>query len=325
MSLMLKSWHPDRPVSKGATAYHDAVVNASWHIENISELIMIVNKKIKKDDVVVDFGAGTGGSAVYFLKSLKVNFKLWLVDNSAAWLGKAYEEVGSYSNVKFFLLEKTDERYMSLNETVGDNVANHVVSANTFHLIPNAEDAFKGISAALKKEGTFTFQSGNIMSYGRKEGVMMIDDSVKRVHEIALVIIQKDDRFRKYREELDKRIEEEDKQRKLVFPEPRDVRYYLQSLKNAGFHCEEPLFKLIKVKYNDWLNFLRVKRLQAGILPEVGGKEPSPEEEKDRDELITMAANQLFKELEVQNPFADNEGFTAEWVYITAVKRGQNE
>jgi len=26
------TWKPDRPVSSGATAYHDAIVNASWHI-----------------------------------------------------------------------------------------------------------------------------------------------------------------------------------------------------------------------------------------------------------------------------------------------------
>ena len=56
-------------------------------------------------------------------------------------------------------------------------------------------------------------------------------------------------------------------------------------------------------------------------MPEIGGKEPSPEEEQDRDELITMASNQLFKELENNNPFADEEGFTAEWVYITSTKR----
>ena len=91
-------------------------------------------------------------------------------------------------------------------------------------------------------------------------------------------------------------------------------------LKNAGFDYEEPQYKLIKISYKDWLDFLRVKRLQAGILPEIGGKEPSTEEEKDRDELITMASNKLFKELETQNPMADDKCFTTEWIYVSATK-----
>ena len=40
---------------------------------------------------------------------------------------------------------------------------------------------------------------------------------------------------------------------------------------------------------------MRVRRLQAGILPEVGGKDATPQEERDRDDLITKAANILFK------------------------------
>ena len=315
-----KPWHPDRPVSKGATAYHDAVVNASWHIDNIRELIRIVNKKIKEKDIVVDFGAGTGGSALYLLKNAKVSFNLWLVDNSAAWLGKAHELVSNHPNVECFLLEKFGDRYATLAETIDEESANHVISANAFHLIPNLEEAFKGINGALKPTGTFTFQSGNIIRAGREKGILMIDDTIKRVHDLALVIVRTDEKFRKYRQELDKRIEIEEKQRKFVFPDPRPVEAYLESLNAAGFKYEKPQHKLIKVKYKDWLNFLRVKRLQAGILPEVGGKEPSPEEEQDRDNLITMAATQLFKELETENPFADDKCFTSEWVYLGAVK-----
>ena len=317
----IKPWHPEKPVSKGATAYHEAVVNTSWHIDNVNELIHIVTKKIKEDDIVVDFGAGTGGSAVFLLKDLKVKFKLWLVDNSAAWLGKAYEVVRNYPNAECFLLDNIDDRYLKLSEVLGNEVADHVISANTLHLIPKIDDVFNGINETLKQEGTFTFQSGNIIRNGREKGIMMIDDSVKRVHEIALEIIQKNHKFEKYRKELDRRIEEEEQQRKFVFPEPRHVDEYLAALKNAGFSYEEPTNKLIKVKYKDWLDFLRVKRLQAGILPEIGGKEPSPEEEKERDELITMASNKLFDELKMDNPFADEEGFTAEWVYVSVVKK----
>lgn len=316
----IKSWYPDRPVSKGAAAYHDAVVNSSWHIDNINWLVEIVREKIRNGDVVVDFGAGTGGSALYLLKNLKLSFKLLLVDNSASWLGKAYDVLGKNSNVEFFLLEKVEDKYATLSETIGNEIAEHVISANTVHLIPNLEDAFKGVNAALKQKGSFTFQSGNIVRSDREEGILMIDDTVKRVHDIALELVQENEKFAKYKEGLDERIEIEEPQRKFVFPDPRTLEFYLKTLEIAGFRYEKPFQKLIKVKYSDWLDFLRVKRLQAGILPEVGGKEPTPEEEQDRDELITMASNHLFKELETQNPFADDTTFTAEWIYVTSVK-----
>ena len=64
-----KPWKPDRPISRGATAYHDAVVNASYYIESLHELVKIVCQKIRKNEAVVDFGSGTGGSALYLLKS----------------------------------------------------------------------------------------------------------------------------------------------------------------------------------------------------------------------------------------------------------------
>jgi len=320
LSTHLKNWHPDKPVSKGATAYHNSVVNASWHIENINELIKIVGKKIKDNSIVVDFGAGTGSSTLYLLKNLKVKFKLWLVDNSASWLSKAYELFSHYQNVNFFILKKTNNSYATLAEAIGRGVVDHVVSANTVHLIPNLEETFKGINRALKQKGSFTFQSGNIIRRDREEGILMIDDTVKIVHDIALKIIRTNKNFAKYRKGLDERVETEENQRKFIFPDPRPIEIYLKMLKVAGFEYIAPHHKLIKVKYEDWLDFIRVKRLQAGILPELGGKEPTPEEEKDRDELITLASNNLFKELETKNPFADNKSFTAEWIYVTARK-----
>lgn len=319
LSANLKNWHPDRPVSKGATAYHNAVVNASWHVDNINELIKIVGKKIKDNSIVVDFGAGTGSSSLYLLQTLKVKFNLWLVDNSASWLSKAYELFSHYQNVNFFLLEKINNSYTTLAEAIGEGVADHVVSANTVHLIPNLEETFKGINRALKQKGSFTFQSGNIIRQGREEEILMIDDTVKILHDIALKIIRTNKKFAKYRKNLDERIETES-QSKFIFPDPKPIEIYLKMLKVAGFEYNAPQHKLIKVKYKDWLDFIRVKRLQAGILPEIGGKEPTPEEEQDRHELMTLASNKMFKEIKTKNSFANNKSFTAEWIYVTATK-----
>lgn len=314
-----KPWNPDRPVSKGAAAYHNAVVDASWYADNLQELTKTMAAIIKENDVVVDFGAGTGVSSLRLLKNVRLRFKLWLVDNSAAWLGKAHEVFKSNSDVKCFLLERIKERYQMLAEVIGENIADHVISANTVHLIPDLEQAFEGIRKSLKKDGTFTFQSGNIIREERKKGILMIDDTVRTVHNLALGIIRTDDRFKEYRECLDERIKNEKKQRKFVFPAPRPLNFYLDALKSAGFDNLKWYCKIIRVKYEDWLNFLRVKRLQAGILPEIGGKEPSTKEEHDRDSLITRAANKMFKEFEEKNPMADHKTFATEWVYVTAM------
>ena len=319
VSAHFKPWYPDKPVSKGATAYHDAVVNAPYYVESLNKLADIVCDKVKDDEVIVDYGAGTGVSALQLLKRLKANIRLWLVDNSPAWLGKAHEVFSSNPNVECFLLEKKDDKYATLVDTVGEEAVDHVVSANTVHLIPDLENTFKGIYAALKPKGSFTFQSGNIMRKGRKKGILMIDDTVKRVHDIAMDIVNKSNRFIRYKNDINiKKIG--DMQRRIVFPEPRPLKQYLKILKDTCFSYGEPYFKQLKIAYDDWMNFLKVKRLQAGILPEIGGKDPSPEEEKDRDDLITMAANQLFDELKSQNPMADGKSFTVELIYVTALK-----
>ncbi len=313
-------WKPDRPISKGAAAYHEAVSKAKYYVYVLDELMKLVSPKIKSKEIIVDFGAGTGVSALRLIEHLKVTAEVWLVDNSAAWLGKAYEVLNKKSNVKCFLLEKTPHGYATLADTIGKDMADHVISANTFHLVPDLEETFKGIADALKNNGTFVFQSGNITQDNRPDGALMVDDSVKRVHKIALDIVRNNPKFEEYKKDLDARISMNESQRKFVFPEPRTINVYLDALKKSGFEYEEPIFKLFKVKYSDWLNFLRVRRLQAGILPEIGGHEPSPKEESDRDELITLAANKLFDELKSQNPLADRESFTIEVAYVTAKK-----
>lgn len=314
------TWSPDRPTSRGATAYHNAVVRASWHKENIKGLIEIVREKIKPSDIVIDFGAGTGASTVYLLKSLKPPYSVILMDNSASWLGKAYETLHNHKNVAFCMLGKKDNGFMMPDDLLGKNAVDHVVSANTVHLIPHIEDTFKGIYAVLKRGGSFSFQSGNILRKDKEDGVLMIEDTVKEIHDLALEIIRTDKTFKQYKQNLDARIAAQASQRKIVFPNPRSVEHYVQMLKSVGFKNTSVTYKKIKVKYDDWMNFVRVRRLQAGILPEVGGKDATPREERDRDTLITKAATQLFKKLKTQNSLANDRLFVAEWIYVQGEK-----
>ena len=316
----LKSWKPDRPTSKGAIAFHDAVAGASWLHNCVDQLIKYVSPEVKEKDVIVDFGAGTGTSSARILEKFKDKIKLWLADNSPAWLGKSYEYLHSIPNVDFFVLEKKNEHYSTLSETVGKESVNQVLSSNTVHLIPDLKGTFKGIFDSLKSKGIFIFNSGNIERNGKPKGALMLDSTVYRVHDIAIDLIKKLPQFKEYRKDLDKQIKAFLPQRKFIFPYPRDIKEYVNALKAAGFKQVKIYYSCFKVKYSDYLNFLRVKRLQAGMLPEVGGREPTPKEIQDRDELITKASLQLFNELKDNNPLADDKSWQCEWAYVMGTK-----
>ncbi len=293
----IKLWKPEKSISGGATAYHNAVVDAPYYIRILEEMVHLALPKIKEGDLIVDFGGGTGASALSLLKHVKFPIELLIVDNSPAWLGKAHEVVANKEFVKCLLLEKRNGHHLTLVESIGEERADHVISWNTVHLIEDIEYTFEGIYDALKEDGVFSFESGNIIDKNSPKGALMVDSTVKRVHDIALDLIRNNPNFSEYEKDIDERIKREETQRKFVFPDPRPAEFYLDTLKKIGFEYDKPQFKLFKVQYSDWLNFLRVKRLQAGILPEIGGHRPTPKEENDRDILITKAANQLFKEL----------------------------
>lgn len=316
----ITAWKPSGPPSQGALAYHTAVIYASWHIDNMTEIIRLVKESIQNGDIIVDFGAGTGSSAVYITRDIPRKFFLVLVDNSPSWLGNAYSIFHTNPNVTCLLSGKTQEKYQTLEELTGKESVHHVLSANTVHLIPNIADTFKGIYLALKAGGTFTFQSGNISRQGREKGVLMIDDSINRVHDIAISIIKNDKQYKHYYKDINERIQKVQAQRKFVFPDPKPIAYYIKLLKHTGFRNIRTSHKKITVTYKDWLSFLRVKRLQAGILPEIGGKEPTIAEERDREEIIIKASSLLFKELEEHNALANHTSFTTEWIYVQTQK-----
>ena len=320
MGKKMEPWKPAAPISKGAIAYHEAVEHAQYYIDVIDRLMADIVPKIKEGEVVVDFGAGTGVSASRFLNAVHARVSLWLVDNSPAWLGKAYDLFKGKEEISCYLLNKRNDEYSTLADAIGENVAHHVISANTVHLIPDIAGAFKGIFNSLREQGTFDFDSGNIVVDGAPDGALLIDDTVRRVHDLAIEIINTDDAFLPYRRDIDERLRRFRQQRLFVFPEPKHLDFYIKALHTSGFEFCEGHHHLFKVKYGEWMSFLKVKRLQAGILPEVGGNSPSPVEEAARDRLITLAATRLFRELESSNPLADSEGFTIQVVYVGAKK-----
>ena len=85
-----ESWKPDRPTSSGATAFHNAVINASWLHDCVDKLTEFVAPRIRENDILVDFGAGTGTSSARILKKFDNKIRLWLLGKSPAWPGDSF-------------------------------------------------------------------------------------------------------------------------------------------------------------------------------------------------------------------------------------------
>lgn len=319
--MVTNYWSPDREVSNGAKSYHDSVANTRWHKSNINGLIKIIQKINPRKKLVVDFGAGTGSSAIYILKKIKSISTLLLIDNSPSWLTNAYQLLHKDKRVKFQLLSKNlQKEYKTLDDIIGTDKADLVICANTVHLIPDIERVFKGIYRSLKPGGFFIFQSGNIESTRRKKEILLIDSTINKIHDIAINTIKSEPKYKEYKKNLIAKIENSKTQRKFIFPEPRNEDLYYQSLLSLGFNNIKKTYIPIKVSYSDWLNFVRVRRLQAGILPEIGGINPNPKEEIDRNEIIEQSATNYFEQLKKENNFANNKSFTAHWTYFYCQK-----
>ena len=83
---MATGWEPeglsDKEIADGDSyhraLYHDGDVEnpAEWHKDSVNKLVELSLPHICEGSLVVDYGSGTGGSAIELLKALDVNFLL---------------------------------------------------------------------------------------------------------------------------------------------------------------------------------------------------------------------------------------------------------
>ena len=110
---MASGWTPqglDESQIADGEAYHRALYldgdisqPASWHRDSVNHLLNLAIPHINEGSLVVDYGAGTGGSAIELLKALDeqgITIELVLIDPLESWFGKAREIlevlIGSY-------------------------------------------------------------------------------------------------------------------------------------------------------------------------------------------------------------------------------------
>lgn len=319
MDLIRKKWIPDKSVSHGAQAYHETVIKSSWYDSNLKKFVLEF-LDLKHRDVVVDFGAGTGISSLYLYEHIDEDCELLLVDNSPSWLAKSYEIFSDKSNVSFFVLGKNCSGYEKLSDIIGVELVDAVLSANTVHLIEDLSSTFLGIYESLKLGGAFIFHSGNISRDNRDNDVLAIESSIEDIHSIAIEIIKTDKRFSKYVDSIDNLMISEYNQRKIIFPDSRTTEYYMDCLVKSGFKNIELKYFPVEVLYDDWRNFIKIKRIQSGVLPEIGGRNPNEEQQNDRNIILDMAMDEYIMNLWNNNHFATDEKFVVEWICMKAVK-----
>ena len=89
-----------------------------WHRDATKPLIDLAINEIKNGDIILDYGSGTGGSAIELVKrldSLDLDFKLILVDPLESWFSNAYKLLKDRPNI-FFVnrMAKTPEAVLIL-------------------------------------------------------------------------------------------------------------------------------------------------------------------------------------------------------------------
>ena len=130
----------------------------------------IIKNNLKEDIRIIDYGSGTGGSAIEIIKILHdnniKNYKIYLIDPLIAWFSKAYFLLKDNPNVEFLICRKkiNDKfKFLNISEMIKNKV-DIIVCSNTIHLIKNkvVNNLLSDCKSVLNKEGLLLFNSGDI-------------------------------------------------------------------------------------------------------------------------------------------------------------------
>ena len=248
--------------------YHDGDTNrpVNWHKNSVESLIEMAIPHISDGALVVDYGSGTGGSAIEMLKSLDergVEIELILIDPLVSWFSKAREILGQRDDVHFELSIQKDDSgrtsFRRLEDILGGRKADVIISSSTLHLIPakTIGDLAKQFAVCLKEDGAFVWDSGDLESDLRPEVSALLHDPYRAVRELlrhdeerSAILSQMDvDEKKRHERRLDR-----------IFPSPMPVEVVLRALSEAGFSSEIH-DKVIPFSREDAKKFALVPRL----------------------------------------------------------------
>ena len=299
-------------------AYHRALYRSGdvrapsgWHRESVGPLIDLSLSHITHGSVVVDYGTGTGASAIELLKKLddeEIRVDMILVDPLVSWFSKAWDLLGDRDDVHFELSILTDAdgnaSFRDLREILGGRKADVIISSSTLHLVPAR--AMGGLAEqfaeSLTEGGVLVWNSGDLESGFRPGDCALLHDPYRRVREILRTDAQ--------RESLLAMMSDEDRNKSekrldRIFPLPFSVEVITDALGGAGFSSEISE-KVVRFSNDDAERFVLVPRLAEIAAPLLKGIE--------REDAIKSALKVSLEELEDQGK-ADSLAYRSHWIY----------
>ncbi|MDC0056366.1 class I SAM-dependent methyltransferase [Deltaproteobacteria bacterium] len=285
----------------------------SWHRDSIAKLVQAAADRISDGDIVVDYGTGTGGSAIELLKVLDsqgIQITLVLVDPLPSWFSKAWELLHQRSDVEFRLSFDYDsklgrKRFFTVTELLDGRQANLILSSSTVHLIPSKTipSLIEELYAGLVPGGWFIWDSGDIDTPTRPVSSCLLHDPYRGVQVKAIASAEHQAALSSLDDELQaQRILQKTGR---IFPTPPKMNIITDAIDAVGFQSEYTTLE-VSMADVDALRFILVPRLAAvaaGI-----------EDESVRTVLIERCLAETLEELRASGQ-ADENGYRSHWIY----------
>ena len=299
-------------------AYHQALYiggdisqPAGWHRDSVKHLIDLALPHIQDGDLIVDYGSGTGGSAIELLKALDEmgkSVELILIDPLESWFGKAREILGHRDDVHFELSIKKDETgrtvFRELGEMLQGRKANVIMSSSTLHLVPvrALEDLGRQIAESLTPRGIFVWDSGDVDSDLRPSSAACLHDPYRAVREYL-----RDDEAR---QQLLAQMAKEDAERAerrvdRIFPVPFSIDVLMNAISSAGL-MSSISHHVVGFSNEDAERFILVPRLAEIAAPLIEGDE--------RDAAIRVAIANVLADMRAAGTASESE-YRSHWIY----------
>ena len=293
--------------------YLDGDVNrpAGWHRDSVAHLLELAMPHIKQGSLVVDYGAGTGGSAIELLKltdAANLSIELVLVDPLVSWFGKARELLGHRNDVHFvfsmFTSEEGKPAFHRLEEMLDGRKVDVIISSSTLHLVPTKALPDLGVQFAgsLAEGGVFVWDSGDVDSNMLPANASLLHDPYRAVREHL-----RDDSARQALLAEMGEIDAHQAERRVdrIFPEPFSIDVMLDAFEAAGFSSEIS-DHIVGFSNEDSERFILVPRLSEIAAPLIEGE--------DRDRAVCSAITSVLGNMREAGTASESE-YHSHWVY----------
>lgn len=299
---------------------YDTVENHGWY-SNLDRSVEQLAKVLGPRSILLDYSGGTGILASKLIQSMGDQAPhILIVDSSPRFLRLALEKFRDEPRLGFRLIRylKPEKRLQLLDEVLEDSLRQRgveaIASTNAIHLYYDLPDTLNAWREALAPGGRVFVQSGNIANPKQSADEWIIDDTVHAIHEAAIELVRRDERWESYRPVLDEgeKMAAYDKLRNKFFLPVRPLSFYTEALEAAGFVDQEVSSLRIEARVDDWYDFLSA--YHEGVLGWVGGSrrvegaEPSEAAVTDRLALIRSAMGRIFQGKAL---------FPCRWTYLT--------